>query len=379
MFPQWGVLSEHKTEETWMTVTTRTFAESELEDVLRFFASLPPEHERKYETEISRLVEHGGPHLAEVLCAILEQDAGLSVYENREDLRFAAYVALATHARRMKDSFFHRQVLNRYKGEFTGHILFDHIESLLLKTERRYIESLELAERAVAQLPDHTGVLHNFAEAVVLVRENQLPIDDDTLARARKCIRRAIQLSPDYAKFYCTQGRLEALDGHFDKAIELINKAIDEESSDKKDYSIRLADYQAYLTNVYLQKASHNLEQQVAAAHRQIAEARAEFQEVRDKLSQSIDELKKENLQILGFFAAVLSLTIGSIQLLSKESFQDATLLIITLGGTLLTVYTGFILAIGGMPNRRRHLFSIMILGIAMIVGSDLAHHFFAG
>ncbi|MCL6599912.1 MAG: hypothetical protein K6T81_14425 [Alicyclobacillus macrosporangiidus] len=342
--------------------------------VIAQFRALPPEHDRAFEIQAAKIAEHADARLIHQLQQFLAGRLSLpDAPEDEDRIRFCAYFVIATYARRMKEPIWY-DALRPYRPEFRSHVLFDHVDSLMLKSQRQWLPSLEAAERALDKLPEHVGVLHNFAEAVVLAKENGCEVPESQLEQARAAVTRAISIEA-YPKFYATYGRLEALLGHYDRAMELVHRAIDEESSDKLDYPIRLADYQTHLTNIHLAKASHELETQLRETQRQLAAAREEFNQVNARVNQSIDELKRESLQILGFFTAALSLTIGSIQILSKQSFADAAMLLILLGGVLLMVYGGFILTIGGLPNRRTPVWLSMGLGALLILVGLIVHH----
>jgi len=149
-------------------------------------------------------------------------------------------------------------------------------------------------------------VLHNYAETIATAMEEEVIQDSAHIDDAIDHIKKSISLAPKYAKYYCTYGRLLALKSQIAKGLQLIRKAIDLEDSQKSDYAIRIGDYQAYHSKlIFMQHTTRNLE-------------------------------------FLGFFAALVSFIIASIQILGKQPFEEATQLIIVLNGCLLCAFAGF-------------------------------------
>lgn len=165
---------------------------------------------------------------------------------------------------------------------------------------------------------------------------------DEWLEKAIDAADKATILERKYAKFYCTKGRLIAVAGRYDDGVSLVRVAIDLEDSALTDYAIRIGDYQYFLLRILAAKNEHvmreNMGGQLLALQGQVT--RAESQ-VEDSVRRA-DDASIRNLEFLGFFAALISFTIGSIQISVPHKAADVATLIVVLFGSLLCAFAGF-------------------------------------
>jgi tetratricopeptide (TPR) repeat protein len=303
------------------------------------FAALPDEQKREYELRITRVVtEHGGPQLIGCLLDMLAEQVPDAAGDEAKRGRYAAFLAAATYYRRTKSYTQFADLVQRYGAGFEDRPLYPHVLALLYKgrgSPEDMRTALAYAEDALERLPGHEGVLHSFAETVVTLQESGIEVATETIRRARDAVSRAIRMSPTYAKYHCTSGRLLAIEGDYAGALTSLQRAIDLEEPNTVDYAIRLGDYQATLMQVQMRRFTAVLNGRVELATEQLDADRRDMRE-------ALDRLKRESLMMLGFFTAILSVTIGSVQLLAGQTFQDAAMLIMVLTGAMLVVYSGF-------------------------------------
>ncbi|WP_258756453.1 hypothetical protein [Cytobacillus firmus] len=219
------------------------------------------------------------------------------------------------------------------------------------------------------KLPNQVGVLHNYAEAIIQAKENGLMISQEELQEANHIINRVIHLSPRYAKFYCTRGRILAAFGKFHEAKTAIRRAIDMEESTKKDYAIRINDYLYHLSRIQTNEFSQVFSEKIALTEKSFDEAKAEIDD-------SISKLKTENLQMLGFFTAIISFTIGSLNILGNKNFLESALLILILSGSLVLAFVGFGLLFQSKIQHPWRTVAISLLSLFTIAGSLAAYYF---
>ena len=158
----------------------------------------------------------------------------------------------------------------------------------------------------------------------------------------------AITKAPDYAKFYCTKGRILAIDGQFDRAEEMIREAISREDSAYEKYILRMIEYEGARLRIQ--------------AKRLVAETGV------DAIQKEIGNLKqsvRSNIEIVAFFSGIVSFVIGSLSLARNQTAAHASLLIIALMGCLMSVYATFValLRSGDASLRKEPLFFVAILG----------------
>jgi tetratricopeptide (TPR) repeat protein len=347
-----------------------------LEDIIgrfiEFVEGLPEETTREYEVKLVAFGVHLTPSECEKLSLLLQHSYDEHVAVRNTNIRFAAFFALCNYYRRMKHITQFKDLVDAYGNEFRNNALYPHLVSILYKqfeTLSGLEQSIIYAEEAVAHLPNQVGVLHNYAETIICVKEQGGHVTDEKLAEAYQTINKVIYLSKEYAKFYCTRGRILAALGKISEAKEAILQAIDKEDSTKPDYAIRISDYQYHLIRIQTIEFSKLLSSKVEATEENLNRTKLEVE-------QTLNKVKTENLQILGFFTAIISFTIGSINLLAKQSFIEAALLIIILTGALLLGYAGFSTLIQTKTANIKLTLLISLIGLLLIVGSFFGHHY---
>lgn len=143
-----------------------------------------------------------------------------------------------------------------------AHVSFSHIK-IMYETHSESLYDYDLllstAHQSACDLFDNAGYQHTFANAFATICEKCLPEDLESIINtwydsALYCVSKAIELEPDYAKFYCTKARIVSLKHHYEEASELILKAIDMEDSKKTDYPLLIGNYQYYRILIAMRK-----------------------------------------------------------------------------------------------------------------------------
>lgn len=302
------------------------------EAVVLYLESLPSQEDRDFELSITKTAERCPSELFAV-CSEILADESVST-----PTRFSAAMILATHFRRFKSYSDFARLIEQYSSAFAKQPLYPHMAALMYSGRGGsgdLDQALVLSRQASKTLLKHTGALHAFASNVAHVAEAGGTVDDLLLDEAHEALSTALGLEPTYAKFYCTRGRLLALRGDFEQARVSIQKAMDLEDENKTDYALRLGEYQHHLARVFASEMSSTLELEVKQAMG-IADS------TRTEVARQLEEFRGQNLATLGLFTAILSFTLGSLQIVQGQSFDDAARLIVVLAGALMAVYGVF-------------------------------------
>jgi tetratricopeptide (TPR) repeat protein len=247
--------------------------------------------------------------------------------------------------------------------------LYPHFYSMMfkeLRTSDSYHSAIQYAHQAIVRLPDQEGVLHNFADAVITAIETGIELDPSLLTKAEEQLLKAMYLSPKYPKFYCTKGRLLALKKDYKAATESILKAIDLEDSSKSDYVLRINDYQNHLANIRNDQLNTSM-----------VESIRELSESKDRLEKSLESAKTENLQMLGFFVAIITFTLGSFNLIKQEDIMDSVFLIFVLTGCLIISYIAFTVLFSNNQSDKWKILFASALGLLLLASGFSIHAFF--
>lgn len=229
-----------------------------IEFILNFFSNKlnKDEKSREYEKSISNFAnEHSSEEGINAFTRIMDQKGKYS---------YEAFFCLATIYRHNRDYSDFLELINKaeQREDLKNHVSFSHIK-IMYETHSESLYDYDLllssAHQSACDLFDNAGYQHTFANAFATICEKCLPEDLEVIINswydsALYCVSRAIELEPDYAKFYCTKARIVSIKHHYEEASELILTAIDKENSKKPDYALLIGNYQYYRILIAIRK-----------------------------------------------------------------------------------------------------------------------------
>ena len=403
------------------------------------------EADRELEVAISGFADKWAPSIISgddaLLPKLFPKDGEHPEYGTTEEwIAFTAFAVAVNYERLQKNPDQEGVLLQKYEKFFGRklpgsqteyeHTYFFHLDVLhrmdkvvSRSSDREFLETLlRDAEQNSKNMNNNRGGDHAFAETVALVFENTTPelrkyfeaSPDNWLEKAARAASEALKI--DYAKFYCTRGRIHALRGELKEAIADVNTAIAKEKNTRKDYSIRIGQYTSYYQQF---RAQQNLLEQQLNFEKTVAEVTQQIQAREDEIAQQIKvqenevaqrmkdqeadfvsrmetqekETMAKNMEFLGLFSGIVSFTIGSLTLASNFTSEDAMKiagLIVILMGALMCVFSAFGVILHGVfgtiKDRKtgepkhgfigRHL-TVFVAGLLVVVGGILLCIFF--
>lgn len=337
--------------------------------IMEQLSHAPDEMSRAYELTLTRMMTASDTplNIRSVLDLLQDQN-------KPESLRYACFVMATIWYRHMKDMLNVEDLLHRYGKTFRTHPSFLHYRLLSCVDcgyRKDWREILKQAEENVKQMKN-SGARHMFAEFTAMFFESdQMDAEASEremwLEKATAQINIAVQENPEYAKFYATKGRIYALQGLYDEAILLVKLAIEKEDSSRKDYAIRIGNYQVVQMNIQQRRHLQQLRQELADYRENQQVMYAQINDKADEINGSL----MRNLEYLGIFAGIISFTIGSLSLAddaSKYSLPGAGALILILFGALVGTYGMFDLIIHGYKKNDKKRYIIVFLGALLFI-----------
>lgn len=342
-----------------------------IEELKAYLRGMPPVEERAFEEAITRMLTESSVTIIEELDIILNSESDI-------DLRFRAFFGLTFYHRRLSNYSEFKRLVDTYIVDFQDISLHYHVLALLHKADgdrEGILRSIQYGRLAVGKLGRHVGVLHNYCEAVVTAMEENVEVNPEDRENALLYIQSVVTLAPNYAKFYCTKGRILAQQHKFQEAKKNILYAIDLENSKANDYSIRISDYKNVLAQIRAQELYVDISHEIKEAGRSILNAESTVQEVVQTTKEQMEHIKTQNLQMLAFFTAIISFIIGSINILSKQqTFLDSAMLMLILAGILMLVNVGFSMLLTSVRQNGWKLAFVTLVGVALIASGFAAH-----
>lgn len=337
------------------------------EEVVEFLASLPGDDQPQFTKKITDYIASAPTEIDGALILVLQQHEAVQV-------RFAAFYSLVVYYRRYKLNGRLEPLINAYGSQFNDKPLYKFTMSTYYRNKggRNDLNiALQFAQEAIDQTVNYPGYFNNYAEIVAQSLEEGIKFDhiNEIIPKAFQYINKAIMINNTYAKYYCTLGRLQYCTGEYHDGKANILTAIDYEDNSKKDYAIRIADYQYFLLKCYSVES-------VTTLKKTIDEKTKEIQEIKNELQRNMQEEKNKVLELIGFFTGIIAFIVSTVQIASKSNFQDAVSLILVLLGGLLIAFGGFKSIIKVDRNGIISTAIFVVLGCGIIVFSIVFRHY---
>ena len=312
-----------------------------------------------------------------------------------EELAYIAFLGLIILYRHNEEIARLNLLFEEHGKAFESHITYPYYEGLMYKSNGAHLNAISSFEQALRSdlLKDNVHVLYEYAEAIATVLEQDtLPKDVNQLAeKGKKALDSAIELRPKYALYYATEARYFIFEEKFNEAGYAVNEAIRLEERGH-DYQLRVAKYHQLASiiqvkeeiNLYRmqqKKFNEQLNNRLISANEELTENvhtyKQEYEKQMRGTQEMLEDMKQQNLQMLGFFTAIITFTVGSIQIIREQSFIGAALLLLVLAGVLLIAYAGFGFLMFSIQKRAGYVKEIIVLviGLALIVLSLLAYN----
>jgi hypothetical protein len=226
-------------------------------------------------------------------------------------------------------------------------------------------EILRLAQKAMDICDDHYLIRVNYAKAVARAHEDGLsfthkienlpPGGIDIINDAIEIVDGAIAIKGDYGPSHAIRARLYALRGelqdnniesNFESARNSIKRAIELETATDSTSATQRRKYTRIQREI-------RLREQTAKTRKQVSQAAEEVERLRADLQQTVDRYRRNTLSFIGFFAALITLAVTSIQILSAEggTLADKATLIIVQAGALVFAFGAFGLLLPSLEN----------------------------
>ena len=309
------------------------FENGSKEEMIHVFSTLPEDSNPDFTKKIIEYIAQAPIHVNENLLNILHN------HENIE-IRFSAFYSLVVYYRRYKLNSRLVPLVDEYGHQFSNKPLYLFTMSNIYRNEggRNDIHlALQFAQNAIERVVDYPGYFNNYAEIVAYALEEGIKLENQqaAISKAFGYINKAIMINGKYAKYYCNLGRLQYSTGEFKEGKSNILKAIDLEDNSKKDYAIRIADYQYYLLKCQSTES-------LAKLTDTINDKMVEIQNTKDYIEESLENEKNKSLQSLVFFTAIITFIVSTIQIASKSDLNEAVSLILVMVGGLLISFGSF-------------------------------------
>lgn len=255
---------------------------------------------------------------------------------NTLKLRFFGFSIFLAFYRRRKAYSKMRNFFNKHENEFRAIQKMKFVKGVVLKhsnTPFEIAQAVAILDTVIEefQKADNPGYLQSYADAVIIAVDRDLKppsfTKEEHLQRAEERITQALDLNPEYPKYYATLAQLEFHGGKYESALQNIREAMQLEDPSSADHPIRLLDYRSL--------------QVKAETYRDFAHIKSNADSVKEEIEKVREDVKQERGRSVGFigvFSALIALVIATTSMITVDKFGNSVLLLVILGGLLLII-----------------------------------------
>ncbi len=238
-----------------------------------------------------------------------------------EATSFLIFATGAIACRRSEDKRSGEGLIDMVRGRFGQLALFKHFDALSLEggNKRQLRRGLALEREVLAEGGSHrhAGGSHLIARFILQLNEVDETIGEVELDEALEAVDEAIELRPDYAKFFATRAALYTRLGRFGEAREDLLKAIRLEDRGSIDARERVAEYK--------------FEKRMIEMHRTLRAVAEKAKTIEARSEMTAERLRGAELSVItavAFVAGILSLIQITLTNISGRPVGDSILIV---------------------------------------------------
>lgn len=215
-------------------------------------------------------------------------------------------------------------------------------------------EPIKYAHNACQSGPEHPILKLNLAESIIKASELRFDYEPnipglpqtriEILEHAVEQATEAKQRNPEFSRIHTTLARGNALLHNFDSAWSNLNEAILNEDPSNSDTHLTEEKLEQLQQNINARYQTHSIEEELESAKNKLGSIKQEFNSLESELDATLDRYRKNNLSFIGFFAALITLVVASVEIINgtESTIRESGRLIIMLSGGMLVAFGGF-------------------------------------
>lgn len=322
--------------------------------------------DREFELRIGKYVsKNAGKDGFELFCE--------SMIKDKLKKSYCAFFALNIHLRRKNKIEQLSNLLNKNKNNFECYKSYNFLKLLCKMNEDKYnFGLLEFAYNLCINLGYRSQVLHAYCEVVANLYESgaiiiRNSIQNDYLDECIQFINQAIDDEKEYAKYYCTRARIYLILAETEKNNQLCESYYQQSLKDIRYAYLHEKDGEFFQLKI---ESYERYESMILMKFNLFLSVRASEENIQVLLENKLKDNNIKNFEILGLFAAIVSFTIGSLNMIESYEFKQVSLLIVILSASILCIYSGLGVILHKEKNRMMvFIFSAIAILFSISIG----------
>jgi GTPase SAR1 family protein len=310
----------------------------------------------------------------------------LDCSEKSDCVRLSALFSDITHHYN-KFSEEYKEKVENYDEEFSDDSLYhycrflvysksnlpEHREEALI-SGMTAIEGIEESPRLYRQVATVGTELVDQTSQLSFEYQGESIGEDTILSQSAKYANKATILDPNSTASYRVLASVLGLQQKFDEALEVLYEGRNRCISQGRETDT----FENEIDEMQKEKRSYELERSIETASERLDNISSDLTRVENDLNKTTDQYRSEIFRFIGFFAAVITFALASVQLALNLSFPQS-------GGIILMFIGGLILAFGELDvllidsisgsaedegrNAKSMLIGIVLIAVGILIG----------
>lgn len=339
---------------------------------------------------------------------VLEDILGNKVIENESnsDILFAAYYGLSILFKDNYNLNYLSELVDKNSSRFEEKYLLSY--EVLSRFEKRKVnvgekatnriklnKALEYDSKAIDLIAEkfsarNSGVEISYVSTVCRMLELKINVSQKDIETAREYAEFAIEQYGDYAKYYYSLGKLfvalaelsddrEIIENYINHAKENFAQAINRENQDFYHHNEKISKYNAELNNAEIILFKKLLQSEMNSVEKSVGDFNNKCVDIETRVDEKIKKNKKQTIELLAIFTAILQIIIGVINFTSSQTNLIALIItIIVLNCSTLGVYVAYLKITSEKISETaiRSGKALILIGIILIVCIFVAYKY---
>lgn len=241
-------------------------------------------------------------------------------------------------------------------------------------------EAFTYAEKAVKKHPDNAFASLQMINVAIVAIESDESISvgpgikqnkGELLSYVESKLESISDSLEEYSEYYKAKGKVDMINNRPGSAVDNFEEAIRRLDHNQERSSEYYLEYEQLRLEAKIEKLTTNLENkfyEIEARSSHVKNTLEEIEDATDDIESEVNTFRRQTVQFLGFFTALLSLIIASVNIIATFDFIEAAGLLMILAGGISVSFWSLSFFIAPSSEEYRKQWPILVMGILAIL-----------
>lgn len=241
-------------------------------------------------------------------------------------------------------------------------------------------EAFTYAEKAVKKHPDNGFANLQMINVLISAIESEESLsvgpgieqnNEDLLSYIESQLESLSKILEEYSEYYKAKGKVEIINERYEFAVDNFEEAIRRLDHNREHSSEFYLEYEQLRLEAKIEKLTRNLGDkfhEIETRSSEVKNSLDEIEDATDDIESELNTFRGQTIQFLGFFTALLSLIIASVNIIATFDFVEASGLLMILAGGISVSFWSLSLFMIPSSEKYRRQWPILVMGVLAIL-----------